>query len=525
MRGLTKILGILLLLFPAAAHSSFLFVGTGKIQVLTDEVSYRMEDGAVRNIDQAISATSGWTSQAEKPYTTPTSVTTVWVKFDLPAAAVSRRILVTTAPWERTDFFVVRDGRVIDHQVAGALVPWAERTTHITMNPVIIHAGFVSVDWAANAKTTVYARLETQSRFISIDRLRFHLWDAEQVLEAERHDRILQGLFYGVMFFLIVYNFGLFMVTREKSFLYYVIMESGYVVAWGVIFGLTFEYLWPSHPEWDYRGLWISTLVGGFGLMQFLRHYLETWKQFPRTDAILKWSAYVSLLSIPEIFLPIDFEYFANIIIYSAPVSVPFLLFMIVRAWLRKHPLAPNLLAAMVCLFAGIVVYMTQEAGLLPRTDLTVHAAQIGSALAGVVLSIGLGLRWQHTRTEVAELQLAEERTRTTHEREKRELVEEHSRGLETKVEERTAELVASQRQSDVLLANILPRAIIDELKANGVTRRHQSCLLTSPVSPRQCRPCRPSDWCRNWMKSFAASTTSSPPTVWKKSRLSATPT
>ena len=475
-----KYLIALLLYFPAAAHSTFFFVGEGKFRTLTKEISYRVDDSKVADVEKIIADPFGWLPQEVTPFKGTQGPATVWAKFDLPDTTVNRRILLDTSPWERVDFFAVHDGRIVDQQTTGALVPWAERTTQITMNPAIFHSGFVEVDWPAQSHTRVYARLETQSRFYEIPWLRFYLWDASQVNNAVLHDRMVQGLFYGVMLFLIVYNLGLYVVTREPSFIFYVIMELGYVVGWSVIFGLTFEFLWPGRPEWDYHALWIATIVGGCGLVQFLRYYLETWKQFPLMDTLLKWQAYLSLLMIPLVFLPLDYGALAKILIFAIPLGVVIFLLVIIRALIHHHPLARNLLIAMLCFFAGTIVFFFQELGLVPTVDLTIHAAQIGSALAGIVLSIGLGLRWQHTRMEMANLQLEEERTRNVHEREKRELVEEHSRGLEAKVEERTAELVASQRQSDVLLANILPRAIIDELKANGVSepRRHEEASI-----------------------------------------------
>ncbi len=110
----------------------------------------------------------------------------------------------------------------------------------------------------------------------------------------------------------------------------------------------------------------------------------------------------------------------------------------------------------------------------------TIHASQLGSAVTGTMLSMGLGFRLRHTRKALAEKQIEEALTQSRHERERRELIEEHNRGLEAKVVERTAELVASQQQSDALLANILPKAIIAELKANGVSepRRHEETSI-----------------------------------------------
>jgi class 3 adenylate cyclase len=477
----TKFLIPLFLLLPVTASASFLFTGEGRFQILTREISYRFDDSGSLDIQQAIADNTGWISQESTPYVPSRTSVILWAKFDLPIAPESRRILVDTSPWERADFYVVRDGRVVDRQTSGVLVPRGERTTNITMNAVIFHSGFAAVDLPAHTAATMFARLETSSRFAEVRWLRFYLWDAERVGEAERHDRILQGLFYGAMLFLIVYNLGLFVVSRELSFLFYVIMELGYVVLWGVVFGVTFEFLWPGRPEWEYRALHVSAATGGFGLCQFLRYYLETWKHMPRMDTLLKWSAYFNLLVIPVLLLlPMNFEVISKAMTWSVPLGVPVILFIIVRAMKLRHPMAGNMLVTMLCFTAGILVFAGVNFEILPVTDLTVHAAQIGSALAGVVLSIGLGQRWQHARMDVADLQLKEERNRSAHEREKRELAEEHNRGLEAKVEERTAELIASQRQSDLLLANILPRAIIDELKMNGVSepRRHEETSI-----------------------------------------------
>src|SRR5207237_6649756 len=51
---------------------------------------------------------------------------------------------------------------------------------------------------------------------------------------------------------------------------------------------------------------------------------------------------------------------------------------------------------------------------------------------------------------------------------------------LEAKVTERTAQLALERDKSDALLANILPRAIVDELAAHGAVepRRHEEVSI-----------------------------------------------
>ncbi len=283
------------------------------------------------------------------------------------------------------------------------------------------------------------------------------------------------------MLFLVVYNFGLWLVTREPSYVYYVVMELGFTLAWSVIFGASAEFLWPQHPWWDYRALWIATIAGGFGVGQFLRYYLDIRNYSPRVDAFLKWSAWFNVATLPlPLLLPMRFDIIGPLLVYGSPVAAVVILVVIVEAMVRRHPLAPNLLLAMLSLCVGLVLYFGAEADFLPTTELTIHAAQIGSMLAGVVLSLGLGLRMQNLRAQLADRQVQEERLRAAHEREKRELIEEQNRTLEAKVVERTAQLQAEQEKSDTLLANILPRAVIDELRVKGESepRRHEEASI-----------------------------------------------
>ena len=464
-----------------AACASFFLTGEGKYRTLVKEVSYRIGDEKGVSAEKLLADSTGWVSQADQPFRATGEPLVAWARFELGPPDSRGRVMIATLPWDSADYFIFREGRLVDRQKAGLLVPWAERTTHVTMTPPIMHAGFVAVDVPAGPPTTVLVRLETHNDYGTLERLRFSLWHAEQVLLGEQRDRILQGVFYGVMLFLVVYNFGLWLVTREPSYVYYVIMELGFTVAWSVIFGSSFEFLWPQHPWWDYRALWAATITGGFGIAQFLRYYLDVRNYSPRVDTFLKWCAYYNVATLPLVaILPMRFDVIGPLLVYSGPLGAAVILGVIIQALVRRHPLAPNLLLAMLCLCIGLVVYFGTELDFFPTTEITIHAAQIGSMLAGVVLSLGLGLRMQNLRAQLADRQLQEERVRGAHEREKRELIEEQNRTLEGKVVERTTELTVAREKSDALLSNILPQAIIEELRATGETepRRHEEASI-----------------------------------------------
>lgn len=487
LRGLLKCLGIALLSFPLIASAAFFSRAAATFPILAEEISYRDDTGYASGFDAVWAHGEGWVSQKDKPFRGSGEPISIWARFDVPPANEARRVFLLAGPWESAEYFVVRDGRLVDRQKAGALVPWGEHTTHVTMTPAQFHAGLVAVDLPAQASVTVVARLATENRFVSMTRLRFSLWDANQVVEGELRDRYFQGAFLGVMLILLFYNLTQFLLDiRELSYAYYVILITLTIVLWGMLYGLTRELLWPDRPAWDFYAMWTALPLGYWSFVQFVRHYLDTGKHFPRSDVLLKWVGYTGLMLLPMHWLPFAVNHpvslyltLLSMMLWSS-IAAPLIFGVTIVAIMKRHPLARLFFAAMICSAAGGFITYGAWLEYVPEVEWAFNASQIGTALSGILLSMGLGLRMRQLQQELAGKQIEDARLRTEHEREKRELIEEQRRGLEAKVLERTAELVATQEKSDALLANILPRAIIEELRANGQSepRRHEEVSI-----------------------------------------------
>ncbi len=483
LRGLTRLAGLLLLLFPIIVSAAFFDRQQGKFLDIIDEVRYRSDNAVATSFETVFADPQGWLLQKNTPFPLTKDPIAFWARFELPEVPTVRRVFINSSAWERVEFFVVRDDRLVDHQWQGTLVPLAERATRITMTTTFSHSGFAGVDLLPGSRTTVYARLTTDQTYVPIVRLQFGVWDAEQVLEGERRDRMIQGIYLGVMLVLIVYNLGLYFVIREPSYLFYVIMELAAVMFWSTYFGTTSEGLWPARPSWDFLSMWFAFVMSGWGLLHFTRHYFDARKHFPTADVLLKRMSYVGIVMILLPALPLGHalaKYGVYVAAAVGTVTLSIAFGVIVLALHRRHPLAPHVFSACLAGVIGVFVTLVASFGLLPSNDWTLHASQLGSAITGIMLSMGLGFRLRHTRKELAEKQIEDALMQSRHERERRELIEEHNRGLEAKVVERTAALVASQLQSDALLANILPKAIIAELKAKGFCepRRHEETSI-----------------------------------------------
>jgi signal transduction histidine kinase len=424
-------LGILLLCTSAACPAVFFEPQVAEHFVPDKELSYRVEPDQALSAGSVIAQQDGWTSRATQPFHSGGRAMVVWARFALPVTDLARRTLIDASPWETVDYYIVSDGKVVDTKHAGTLLPRSARSAPIPMIAPFTQSGFVAIDIPAQAHYVVFARLASATRFVRAPGLRFSLWNPNEVQLDERNDRVIQAIFFGMLLFMFMFNFALYLFNpRERSFLYYALSLIGVFGTWAPMTGITFEFLWPEHPQWDYFCMWISMPVAQSAFIQFMRNYLDTRKYFRKIDTYLKWLMAGALLVIliPLAPLAVGESLVADTAIafsgLFAFLALPAFVFLSIRATVMRLPSARVLLAAGAAGFLGPMVPPLIQWGLVPSGSWAWNGPQIGTALMGIILTIGLGLRLQHATAELAVRKLEEERLRNAHELEKRNMLE-----------------------------------------------------------------------------------------------------
>ncbi|MBF0441219.1 MAG: hypothetical protein HQK54_04885 [Oligoflexales bacterium] len=72
------------------------------------------------------------------------------------------------------------------------------------------------------------------------------LWEPDHFYSVKSQELILFGLYYGMIFVMLLYNFFLFASIRNPSYLFYSIYVTSYMIYQASINGLSFRYLWPE---------------------------------------------------------------------------------------------------------------------------------------------------------------------------------------------------------------------------------------------------------------------------------------
>jgi class 3 adenylate cyclase len=272
----------------------------------------------------------------------------------------------------------------------------------------------------------------------------------------------IQGIYFGFMLLMVLYNLFVYLSVRDKAYLYYVVYIATMALMNGSLAGYAFEYLWGNYA-WVSRYEDLITASLGITGILFATNFLQTKQNMPRVHRI--FIGFILLFFI-GIAIVLSGQFMLGRI---ANELISFLLMLLIFGSafaLRRKGYKPAKYFLLACsvLMVGVIVFILKDFDVIPYSVLTVHSLQIGSAIEAMLFSFALADRINIYKKEKEAAQI--ESFNQLRENEKLILLQNVM--LETKVEERTRELTTEKQKSDELLLNILPSKTAEELKTTG---------------------------------------------------------
>jgi signal transduction histidine kinase len=266
----------------------------------------------------------------------------------------------------------------------------------------------------------------------------FYFGRNEQLLDREHTIEILFAFYAGIMVVMILYNFFLFVFTKDKTYFLYIIYILAVLFTQLSIFGYSTKFVWPGNVWLNEQSVNLFTALVGIASLEFFRAFNQTKEFVPRLNRGLNLFHLVYIVALVISFLSIDYVPFA----YNV-ISVNATLLSMVAVGIAIHILTKGFRPAKFFLIAwgififGVMLYIFKDFGLLQYNFLTNYTMPIGSALVTIILSLALADRINTLKREKEESQ-----ARTLEEMQKNEkLIKEQNMMLEQKVTERTFEL------------------------------------------------------------------------------------
>ncbi len=347
--------------------------------------------------------------------------TTLWIRCSLKNALDKSvmRVLETDNP--RTEYVTLyADG---EKTVSGGVY---RGTSLDTVNP------YFKLHWSPGETKTLYLAFRSPNFSLNATPI---LWHPSSYLKHEKMRNLMIGLFFGAMGALLLYNFFIFLFTKDITYFWYC----------GYLFTLIFHQLYytkiielyiPHNAE--VIPVVFNTLVILLTLFiaYFTRSFLNTGKNMPILDTVLKYLPFYALL----VLFSSSLETSLLIVLPVVPVFIVTALRALQLGLRQARYFAAGWIA--VCLSWFIMALI--NFGLFPSPPGYNFIPQIGFLFEALIFAIGLADR---INTLKAEKEAADKELIRFHERQQEE--------LQARVKERTLELTKALKEKNLLLKEV----------------------------------------------------------------------
>ncbi len=212
-------------------------------------------------------------------------------------------------------------------------------------------------------------------------------------------ENLVLWIYVGLLLAMALYNLFLGIAMRDAGYLYYVAFVSFLLLYTMTLYGLSYQYLWPSRVAWENRAVSVFLHLAAVGFYQFARSFLNTRRIVPVLDKTLLLFMALHVVWLAVVFLspPGAAE---GLAVYTIAVGLAFVTVTAVVVLLRGVRAAAIYLLAWSAFIAGALVGIFRALGLLPDSVFTYYGPLLGIAAQMVLFSFGLADRMIGMREE-----------------------------------------------------------------------------------------------------------------------------
>ncbi|WP_304439513.1 7TM diverse intracellular signaling domain-containing protein, partial [Alcanivorax sp. HI0044] len=319
---------------------------------------------------------------------------TIWLRFQLDASQMDGRswFLVERYPIldELTLFVPQPDGEFREYEV-GDTRPFGRRPMD--------HRSFVfNLESLPDGVSEYYIKVRGKGALNMMPML----YSAKGLVEYTYLEQLLQGLFYGSLTIMLIYNLLLFLSLRDNVHLHFVVFLAGVLFFNICVSGFGLQYLWPETPRIN-EYFWLTTYTCGLALALYSRQFLQLAQRFPRYDRLLKH--YLILIGVAfalQWVIPPPYSYHLSTVVVMMTVVLFSWLGWVV--WRQGFRVARLYVLAWSVFLLTVFLYAIGNLGLIPYSVIVPYLPHFGALWVVVMLSLALGDRIRFLESERKQL-------------------------------------------------------------------------------------------------------------------------
>jgi len=387
----------------------------------------------------------------------------VWLRapLDVPATSDGKWVLdIDYSLLNRIDVYVASADKVVAHGVLGNAQPFGQR-------PIRGRSHAIELELPHGASQLLLRVESVGSKILPITLSKVSAFHARAL-----NEQLLQGLLTGLGVCLLLYSLLQWFAVRQHLYLKYALLITGSTLFSVQFFGLGEQYIWTDNAWLERHMAGITSLLTACGTALFIEEALGSDMSRRLRIAIRGVAGLLAACALAHALDVMDIRHVSAVMgtlgLLPSLLGVP----GAVARVRRGDIVGIYFLLAWLGYFVASAIMVGVVKGQIGVSFWTMHSFQFGATIDMMIFM----------RIAV----LGTQRMKQAMEAERRDFMEQQQQVLEKKVAERTTELAQERERSELLLRNILPAAIADELKRDGrsIPRRYDevSILFTDLV-------------------------------------------
>ena len=388
---LLKSLSILLLLYNITACKQFELTAPSYVSLL-DSV-YKFEDKEEKfdfSDIQKQSSTLNFSPQKQKNLSEIKANVANWIKIVPSQTILPDKIYVlelNRATLDSVTAYIVADDRSWKTIVTGDSTPFANRINpHENFLFTISGHALKSVDFP------IYLKIKNHAFTITS----LNLWEEEAFIKRDKEHSLFNGLYFGMLAALVIFNVLIYLSVRDVSYLWYV-AYLGFILLFLLAYsGYTYRYFWPNSPVWANYSTYFNLLIAMAMGLGFTRSILNLKVDYPLLALLLKWVG-ISLAFIAFVGFWLDISFLSALIIYLALGVILLIALSVILAIRTGYKPAYFVGLSFLFLFVGGLVKLLYIFELLSANTSFEYVLQLSILIEAFLLAFTLAYRIKYT--------------------------------------------------------------------------------------------------------------------------------
>ena len=243
----------------------------------------------------------------------------------------------------------------------------------------------------SNEKPTNFrliARIETKGTMM----LPIKWWSEIDYAEHLSIEQAVYGGYYGVLVVMAFYHLFIFLVIRERGYLFYVLTVAAFVLLQLSFDGRGFAWIWPNHPEINHFSFPVAYSLYQLAVLTFMSTFLRLSKSSPKLYKYFVGLRVVVVFNLVSL-LFLDYSTATPIIVLTGILSIFSGLFSGAYLWFKGYTAARYFTCAWALFLFGILLLNFRGLGIGETNWLSTYGYLIGSMLEVLFLAFSLADR------------------------------------------------------------------------------------------------------------------------------------